>query len=247
MTTSALGALVRAETRQLRRSPAALIFAIGLPLLAIIVMALIPGARAPREAFGGLSVIEAFTAPIIMVSVTVICVMSMPQTIGTHRESGFLRRLRTTPVPPATVLAASLVVHAVLALAMPCAVLAVTLLAGGRAPAHPVLLAGTIVLMSITFLAIGAVLCAVIPNVRVLSGAGNVVAILMWFSAGLWIPRAVMPDWARTLTDLTPGGASAELLNTAMAGGQGDWLDLLVCLAWTVLALAVAVRSFRWE
>lgn len=247
MTHSALASLVRAEARQIYRSPIAMIFSVGLPVLAIVVMALVPAARRSLESFGGLSVIEAFTAPVVMVAVTVTAVMSMPQTVGTHRESGFLRRLRTTPVRPAAVLAASIAVHAVLAIGVANLIVGITLLAGSGPPAHPWLLAGVIVLMSTVFLAIGAVMCAVIPDVRVLAGAGNVVAILMWFSAGLWIPRAALPPWALTLTDLTPGGASAELLNTAIAGGQGGWQDVAVCLAWIVLALAVSLRLFRWE
>ena len=244
---TALAALTRAEARQIYRSPGSVLFSIGLPLLAIIVMAAIPATRQPVDSFGGMSVIVAFTAPIVMFSVTVTGVMSMPQTLGMHRESGFLRRLRTTPVPPSSVLGASIAVHAVLALAVATAIVLITLTAGGSAPAHPLLLTFVLVLMSSVFLSVGAVLCALIPNVKVLAGVGNVVAVLMWFTAGLWVPRAAFPDWAQTLTDLTPGGASAELLNTAIAGGEGNWRDVAVCLAWIAVSLGVAVRVFRWE
>lgn len=244
---TATAALTRAEARQLYRSPASMIFSVGLPLLAIIVMAAIPAARQPVDSFGGLSVIEAFTAPIVMFSVTVTGVMSMPQTLGSHRESGFLRRLRTTPVAPSSVLASTIAVHALLSIVVATAIVLITVVAGGSPPAHPVLLAFVVLLMSAVFLAVGAVLCAVIPNVKVLAGAGNVVAVLMWFSAGMWIPRAAFPDWAQTLTDLTPGGASSELLTTAIAGGAGGWQDIVVCLAWIALSIAVAVRVFRWE
>src|SRR5690625_6202430 len=84
---TALAALTRAEVRQIYRSPASVIFAVGLPLLAIIVMAVIPATRVPVEAFGGLSVIVAFTAPIVMFSVTVTGVMSMPQTRSEEHTS----------------------------------------------------------------------------------------------------------------------------------------------------------------
>lgn len=244
---TAFAALTRAEARQIYRSPASVIFSVGLPLVAIIVMAAIPATRQPVDSFGGLSVIVAFTAPIVMFSVTVTGVMSMPQILGMHRESGFLRRLRTTPVPPADVLGASVAVHAVLALAVATAIVLITVIAGGSPPAHPLLLVFVIVLTSAVFLAVGAVMCALIPNVKVLAGVGNVVAILMWFTAGLWIPRAAFPDWAQTLTDLTPGGACAELLNTAIAGGDGGWQDVVVCLGWIAVSLVVAVRVFRWE
>src|SRR5690625_3705592 len=234
---TALAALTRAEVRQIYRSPASVIFAVGLPLLAIIVMAVIPATRVPVEAFGGLSVIVAFTAPIVMFSVTVTGVMSMPQTLGMHRESGFLRRLRTHPVPPSSVLGVTVATAIVL----------ITVVAGGRPPEQPFLLAFVVALMNAVFLAIGAVLCALIPNVKVLAGVGNVVVVVMWFTAGLWIPRAAFPDWAQTLTDLTPGGASAELLHTAIAGGDGSWQDVVVCLVWIALSVWIAVLVFRCE
>lgn len=244
---TATAALTRAEVRQIYRSPASMIFSVGLPLLAIIVMAAIPATRQPVDSFGGLSAIEAFSAPIVMFSVTVTGVMAMPQTLGTHRESGFLRRLRTTPVAPSSVLAATIAVHALLSVVIASVIVTITLVAGGSPPAHPVLLAFVVLLMSGVFLAVGAVMCALIPNVKVLAGVGNVVAVLMWFSAGMWIPRATFPDWARTLTDLTPGGASAELLTTAIAGGDGGWPDMLVCTVWIAICIGIAVKVFRWE
>lgn len=244
---TATAALVRAEARQIYRSPVSMLFSVGLPVLAVVVLASIPATRRPTDALGGLSALEAFTAPIVMFSVLVVGVMAMPQTLGMHRESGFLRRLRTTPVAPSSVLVASLAVHALLSVAVATVIVAITLGAGGSPPAHPLLLVVVIVLMSAVFLAVGAVLCAVIPSVKVLSGVGNVVAVIMLFTAGMWVPRASFPEWAQTLTDLTPGGASAELLTTAIAGGGGGWQEIAVCLFWIALSIGVAVRVFRWE
>src|SRR5690625_2321912 len=167
---TALAALTRAEARQIYRSPASVLFSIGLPLLAIIVMSAIPATRQPVDSFGGMSVIVAVRAPIVMFSVPVTAVRAMPQALGRHRESGFLRRLRTTPVPPSSVLGASIAVHAVLALAVATAIVLITLTASGSAPAHPLLLAFVLVLMSSVFLSVGAILCALIPTVQVLAG-----------------------------------------------------------------------------
>ncbi len=70
---------------------------------------------------------------------------------------------------------------------------------------------------------------------------------LMWFSAGLWLPRQLFPDWLVTLTDLVPGGAAAQAMLDATVGVQPSWQPFVVLAAWTVAGALVAVRTFRWE
>lgn len=73
---------------------------------------------------------------------------------------------------------------------------------------------------------------------------------------------AALPEQARRWVDLTPGAALTDLVRTAwfgLADGAttrtldlaATWgeaaLPLAVLLAWTVLAVAIAARSLRWE
>ena len=69
----------------------------------------------------------------------------------------------------------------------------------------------------------------------------------MLFFAGLWIPRSVMPDGLRTLSDLTPMGAAVQALEDAWFGSIPSVANLAVMAAWAVAIGAIAVWQFRWE
>lgn len=238
-------ALLRTELRLLARTPAAILPTLLLPVLAAVVIACIPAARQPNPVFGGASVSQAYTAPLVMFSTTMAAVVVMPQILGSYREIGYLRRLRTTPVSPAHLLAAVAIEMSGIALLASAVIVLFPRLLGVEAPARPGILIAAVLASLAAFLAIGMVLCAVIPSAKVAAGIGNVVAVLMWFTAGMWVPRTEFPGWLRHVSDLTPGGAAASLL-----GGETDvagmWAPLLVCAVWAVASAVIATRAFRW-
>lgn len=240
-------ALFRNEARLLARTPAVVIWTVLIPLAAIIVMTLIPGARKPLAQFGMLSVVEAYQPTLIVFASSMMALQMMPMMIGSYRELGFLRRLHTTPANPGALLGA------VLGL-----VLAVSLLVGLFIVVFPLAFGiGTITRLALVllllvpvaaaFLAMGAMLSAVISNPRVASGVGAALAAVMWFAAGMWFPRALFPDWLALVADWTPGGAAASVLTAAANGGTLGWQPMVCLGIWTLAGFAIAIRAFRWE
>ncbi|HHU37693.1 MAG TPA: ABC transporter permease [Propionibacterium sp.] len=244
---TAFTAHLRNETRLLLREPAALIFGALLPLAAIIVMTAIPAARNAVLDFGGRSVIELYQPTLVLFATSVLGLTIVPAILGGYRQLGVLRRLRTTPASPAGLLAALFVVVAAVGLIVTALLVLIPGLAGAGVPKDLglFLLAGTLGLVA--FLALGTVLAAVVRSPQAAAGIGNLVAAIMWFSAGLWLPRVFFPDWLVTLTDLTPGGAATQAMLDAAAGAPASWQPYVVLLAWTALGAGVAVRVFRWE
>ena len=243
---SATTALFRNEARLFSRTPAAFIW-VALPVLAALVIAAIPAARQPTDVFGGLSVSQAYTPTLTMFAITMIALVLLPQLLGEHRELGFLRRLRTTPASAADLLKAFLALMTILCLGSALLISVLPLLFGVPGPESPLGHVAAVLLSTAAFLALGTVLCAVIPNPKAASGIGTAVAVTQWFSAGMWYPRAQFPEWLVTLTNLMPGGAATELTTNAMTGGATSWGAVAVCVAWTVLGIAVALKTFRWE
>lgn len=243
----AFTAHLRNETRLLLRESAALVFGAVLPLAAIIVMSAIPAAREPLADFGGLSVVRTYQPTIVLFATSVLGLTVVPAVLGGYRQAGILRRLRTTPVAPSTLLSALFVVVGVVGLLVAALIVVVPAVAGAGLPGHLGWFALAAALSLLAFLALGTVLAAVVPSPQVAAGLGNVVAALMWFSAGLWLPRAYFPDWLVTLTDLTPGGAATRAMLDATVGVQPPWQALVVLLVWTVGGALLAVRTFRWE
>lgn len=239
-------ALIRTEFRFLGRSPAVLIWAVAIPVTALVVMAAIPAARRRVEGFGDLSVLEMYQPTVIVFALTMLALQMLPPTIGQYRELGFLRRLRTTPASPWQLLAAVLVVLFCSSMVVGVVLLVIPLLVGvgryGALPALLLLLAAT----SACYLGLGALLAAVIPNAKVAGGVGATVAMVLWFLAGMWVPRAFFPGWLAQIAAWSPG-VSATALTEAALGHGVDVRALTVLLCWAVIAFAVAVRTFRWE
>lgn len=239
--------LLRNELRLFARTPAAVVFPVLMPVVAAIVIAAVPAARRPNPVFGGLSVSQAYTPTLILFAISMATLVILPQILGSYRELGFLRRLRTTPASPRDLLVAFLLFTVALSVVVSLVIAVVPVLFGVPAPASPLTFAAAVVLAIAALLAVGTMLCAVISNAKVAMGIGNVVAAVMWFAAGMWFPRAQFPQALAMVTDALPGGAAARLMADALVGAPVSWAAVVTCLAWAVVGAFVARRTFRWE
>jgi ABC-2 type transport system permease protein len=79
------------------------------------------------------------------------------------------------------------------------------------------------------------------------SALGSAVFFPRMFFAGLWVPREVMPDALRAISDLTPLGAGVQAIEFSMNHGFPPVAPLLVMAGYAVIFGAIAIRSFRWE
>jgi ABC-2 type transport system permease protein len=80
-----------------------------------------------------------------------------------------------------------------------------------------------------------------------LAGA-NLLYLVFLGLGGIVFPLARFPAGARPGLRLLPGGALSDGLRAVLQHGTGlPVRDLLVLCAWAVAAIALAVRTFRWE
>jgi ABC-2 type transport system permease protein len=152
------------------------------------VLGSIPGFREPSEDLGGLRVIDIYVPIVIAFVLAMLALSLVPTALATYRERGVLRRLATTPLPPARLLLAQMVTGVTTALLTVILVIAVGALVFGVAmpkQAGGFLLA--LVLGSASVFAIGLVLAAVAPTGRAASGLGSMLFFPMLFFAGLYV------------------------------------------------------------
>jgi ABC-2 type transport system permease protein len=247
-TSSATSAVVRTEARLFGRELGALFWILLFPSILLLILGFIPDFRTPEEDLGGQRVVDLYAAVCVILAMLMAAVMSMPTVIAGYRESGILRRMRTTPMHPASLLLAQVGLHAA-------AVLGAIVLALGVARfVHDVPLPGDvawyavcIVLATLAAFSIGAVITAVSPSTRIVQTVGTVALFPMMFTAGVWLPVQGMTGWLHAVVVATPLGAAAEALNDSLVGHTPDLVDLAVMVGWTVVLSLVAVRSFRWE
>lgn len=245
---SAAGTVVRTEARLFGRELGSLFWILLFPTILLVVVSFIPDFGDADDALGGQRVVDLYTGVVVILAMIMAAIMAMPPVITGYRESGVLRRLRTTPAHPAAILGAQVGLHAT-------AVLVSVVLALGTAHlAFDVPLPGDVgwyvvsaVLAAAAAFSIGAVVTAVSATSRAVQTIGTIVFFPMMFTAGVWVTVQQMTGWLHDVVVLTPLGAASEALNDALVGRTPDVVDLLVMAGWTVVLSLVAVRTFRWE
>lgn len=244
---SPVGAMLRNEARLLMREPAMVIWMLIVPVAADIVLAVLPSTREALPVFGGLSVWQTYLQVLIIFTLSIMMVQLLPGIAAGYREGGILKRLHATPVSPAALLGADVVLYAGLGIAASAVLVVVPVILGNELPGNVWWYVLAVLVSLATFIALGACVMALAPTARFATGVGTVATILLWFSAGLWVPRAVMPGWMTTICDLLPGGAAAGLFTNAMHDQAPPGRSLLVLAAWVLVSGTVAVKGFRWE
>lgn len=244
---SPVGAMLRTEARLLMREPAMVIWMLIVPVVADIVLAALPTTREALPALGGLSVWQTYLQVLIIFTLSIMMVQLLPSIAAGYREGGILKRLHTTPVSPAALLGADVVLYAGIGIAASAVLVVVPVILGNKVPGNVGWFILAVLVSLVTFIALGACVMALAPSARFATGVGTVATILVWFSAGLWFPRPLMPSWMATICDLLPGGAAGTLFTRAMFAEAPDAKSLLVLLVWVLLSTTVAVKSFRWE
>lgn len=240
-------AMLRSEARLLARNPAVVIWTAILPVLAAIILGAIPGVRAPSKALGGLSFFAVYQPVLIFFAITLLAMQALPDVLTRYREMGVLKRLRTTPVSPALLLSAQLVL--MLGVAIVCMVLMVVGpgLVGAPWPDNVTGLVVTYLLGAWAMLGLGMVIASLFHSAKVASGFGSFLFFVLQFFAGLWWQRPAMPDWLRHISDLTPSGAAVQGLTDSALGDWPSILHLVVLAVWGAATSWLAVRLFTWE
>ncbi|GAA0398743.1 ABC transporter permease [Microbispora corallina] len=245
-----LARLAGVEARLFLREPVAVFFAVLLPAALLLVLGFsIPGFRDPDPALGGQRVVDVqLPGMMVLLSVVTLALSTLPTALVVYRERGVLRRMSTTPVRPSALLGAQLVVNAVVAAAATALTLALGhVLLGTPFPRAPLGFAAVFTLGCLAMFAIGLCLAAVSPNSRVVQGAGAAVMFPLLFLAGMWLPRPLMPEVLRRISDVTPTGAFGQGLLDALDGHGLQPLHLAVLAGWAAAAGLGAARLFRWE
>jgi ABC-2 type transport system permease protein len=246
---SALTKLITVELKLTGREFVGPLITIVLPTALLLIFGMNSSSREPSAELGGQRAIDT-VIPSMAVSITLAMAafFMLPGVLGSYREKGILRRMRTTPVSPTALLTAQVITQLLTALAS----VVLVFLVGGlglhmAAPAH---LAGFVLSMVLglgALYALGLVVAAVATTSRSATGLAMVFFFPSMFFAGLYLPKEAMPKVLSKIGDLTPLGAFRQSVQDSWAGGGPQALTLLALAGWLVVLAAVAAKAFRWE
>ncbi len=196
--------------------------------------------------------IQFTTGGILSWGVATSAVFGAALTIVSWRRKQLLRRVRLSPAPVWTVVAARVGVSLVVAFTQAVVYVGVALtppfglrLAGSWWLAAPLLVCGTL-----AFLSIGLLVGSIAKTEEAASAMANFVVLPMAFLSGTFFDISAAPAWLRTVSQLFP----LRHLNDAMIGvlGRGQGVGsvvapCLILLAFAAVLTALATRFFRWD
>ncbi len=172
-------------------------------------------------------------------------------TLVIRRESGVLKRMRATPLPPPTYLAAvlcSTLVVFVLQLLLMMMLGFVFYDASG--PRNWLGLGLAVVLGVAAFAGLGFGAAALIRSSEGSSAVVQLIVLPMAFLSGSFGPTRSYPALLQAISDVLPLTYLIRILKVVYLGGGSFWSEpraIAIVVAWGVAGLLVAWRRFGWE
>ncbi|MGO1172948.1 MAG: ABC transporter permease [Actinomycetaceae bacterium] len=166
------------------------------------------------------------------------------------RAAGLLRLLGTTPVGRTRLVLTHLATRVCMALVQLVVIVGVAVGIGavdvGRVPA----LLGVSLLGMAMFLGIGYIVGGLLDSADMATNVGTGIQLVTLFVSGLALPFALMPDAVAAVLEVLPTSFFADLLSSQMSSAEPvhpAWLSVSVVALTAVVAIWIAVRTFRWD
>jgi ABC-2 type transport system permease protein len=172
-------------------------------------------------------------------------------TMVIRRESGVLKRIRATPLPPWTYLLAVLVSTFITFL-----IEAVLLIGLGRIlfsvglPTRPFSLFVALLIGAAAFAAMGLGLTSVVRSAEGSSAVVNFVYLPMAIISGTFFSPNKYPGFLRAIADVLPLTYFTKLTRDVMVRHHHLWSEtgsIGVVALWGVIGIVAAIRGFRWQ
>jgi ABC-2 type transport system permease protein len=237
------------ETKLFLREPVGAFFTLVFPLMMLFLFGSIYG-NEPSPLFNGLGTIDisvpAYTAMIIATT----GLMGLTITVAAYRENGILRRLRTTPVRPLTILLVQVIVLlGMTTLGMVLLVLAGKLVYQMRFSGNALSVIGGFALGSLSFFALGFIIAGLMPTARTAQMVGMVLLYPMLFLSGAGLPRELLPETIQKVSAFLPLTYVVNLLRGLWIGET--WAqhttEVLVLAGLLAVGVLISTWTFRWE
>jgi ABC-2 type transport system permease protein len=168
-----------------------------------------------------------------------------------RRELGILKRLRATPLPAATYIAASLASTLTVFVVQTVALFLIgRLFYGTPFPGAAGSLALAVVLGAGAFAALGVAAASLIRSAEGSSAVVNFILLPMAFLTGSFGPTRHYPGFLRAIGDVLPLKYFIDIVNAVYLHGHEIWSKpsaIGVVAAWGAFGLVVAALKFRWE
>lgn len=179
------------------------------------------------------------------------CLFGVGWVVVRYRKSGFLKRLRATPLRAIEFISAQVLSRLILIMLVTVSVFAaLRLVLDFRMDGSALLLFTVALLGAISLIAIGLFVAARFTSEELASGILNFITWPMMLLSGVWFSLEGSPDWLRWVAKIFPLTQMLEAARAIMLDGAGlldvaPQLFYLLCTA--LLFLSLGAAFFRWR
>ena len=238
---------LKAEQKAFWRSRESAIFVFLFPPLLFVLLASVFG-DGTRD---GVPISTYLVAGLIAYAVANTALGGLAITLVLRREYGILKRIRSTPLPPALYLAATLLSNLLVVVLQSVVVVALGRgLFDARLPESWLSLVLALGLGAASFAGLGLAIAALIRSGEAIAAVVNVIILPMSFVTGSFGPADELPEVLQAVREVLPLGYLIELVYGAYVDGEavGEHpTAIAVLVAWGAAGYLVARRRFGWE
>lgn len=245
----AFRALLNIECKLSLRGMDMFIFAICMPVVAVIILGAVFGDKPAFEGAAYTFLEQSFGA-VVTIAICAGGVMGLPLVVSDYRGRSILKRFKVTPTSPALILAVQVIIYAMYAMASLILVyLTAALFFDYQFQGSWLLFVGAYLLVMLSMFSIGILVGGLAPNMKTASAVASLLYFPMLIFSGATLPYEVMPATLQHVADIMPLTQGIKMLKAISLGLPMDnvIIPIVVMSTLTVICLGVALRFFKWE
>ena len=238
---------LRAQQLLFWRNREAAFFSFLFPIILLVLLGSVYG----DEPIEGVKAATYLLVGLLGYGVAATAFASLAITLVVRREAGLLKRVRGTPLSPATYLSAVIAsMVLVIGLQVVAQLLIGRYLLDADWPSAPGSFAVVVLFGAAAFAALGIAITAFVRSAEGSSAVVNAIYLPMAFISGAFFSTKEMPAFLEALAEVLPLTHLLRLIRATFIEGEGlsgSLGPLLAVALWGLAGLAIAIRMFRWE
>jgi ABC-2 type transport system permease protein len=238
---------IKVEQLLFWRNRESAIFTFLLPIIFFLMFGAIYGNSLVEHRYKGSAFL---VAGMIGYGVASVAFAGLAITMVVRRESGVLKRIRATPLPPATyllaVLISTLIVFAIEAVTI---VVLGRVLYGVHFPSQPLSLVLALLLGAAAFAALGLGITVLVRSAEGSSAVINIIYLPMSIISGTFFSTRNYPGFLKAIAEFLPLTHFTALTRHIVLDGRPIWTQgtqVGAVALWGIAGLLVAIKGFRW-
>jgi ABC-2 type transport system permease protein len=199
----------------------------------------------------GASIFDGLFAMFSAMAIMMVGIFGVGSSIPADKKAGILRRLRATPLRSSQIVLGTMLAYAVIA------ILAIALMTVLALTVFGLTMRGSwldyslfTLLATVLMLGFGLAIGGWAKNSTQADIYGQIVFISSLAFSGLWVPRALMPEWLQDITAYLPLTPIIDGIRSIVAEGialTSLGSELAVIGIWAVVVFIVGIKTFKWE